>query len=173
MGRGATRRAEGRRCRNLKGQGMNARVKEPEPGHRFLSHSAPLPGPAEARGARSESTAPGWVNAPPKSCASPFSGPAAPPRAAAPGRGPSGHFGRPPRSRGASTCSTDVRRGQAAALLAGALPERPRRRGRGEGRARAGAAGICSSDPLAASGPAWPRLETASGPVPEGETDAR
>lgn len=74
---------------------MNARVKEPEPGHRFLSHSAPLPGPAEARGARSESTAPGWVNAPPKSCASPFSGPAAPPRAAAPGRGPSGHFGSP------------------------------------------------------------------------------
>lgn len=90
-----------------------------------------------------------------------------------PGSGSFGTLREPPRSRGASTCSTDVRRGQTAALLAGALPERPRRRGRGEGRARVGAAGICSSDPLAASGPAWPRRETASGPVPEGETDAR
>lgn len=82
-----------------------------------------------------------------------------------PGTGSLGTFREPPRSGGASTCSADVRRGQAAALSRGALPERPRCRGWGEGRARAGSTGICSSGTLATSGPSWPRLGTASGPV--------
>lgn len=61
----------------------------------------------------------------------PLFGPCSPAPGCCPGSGSFGTLREPPRSRGASTCSTDVRRGQAAALLAGALPERPRRRGRG------------------------------------------